>query len=147
LRETPEALRPVGVSPIDLDGAAIARVEIRREWKNIDLLIHCESPRLIIAIENKIRSGEHSGQLERYKATVREAYRDEPSMFVFLTREGDDPSDDEWTTYSYGRLKEVLVRVRKTNEGGIGEDVDTFLDHYLHLIGSRLMDDQVIDDL
>jgi hypothetical protein len=147
LRQTPEDLRPKGVSPIDLDGATIADVEIRREWRNIDLLIRCESPRLVIAIENKIRSGEHGGQLLKYKKIVREAFPDDPSMFVFLTREGDEPSDDDWTTYSYGRIKEVLERVRRTNEGAIGEDVDTFLDHYLHLIGSRLMDDQIIDDL
>lgn len=147
LRQTPEALRPRGVSPIDLDGASIASVDIRREWRNIDLLIRCESPRLIVAIENKIRSGEHGGQLLKYKKIVREAFPDDPSMFVFLTREGDEPSDDDWTTYSYAELKRVLERVRRTNEGAIGEDVDTFLDHYLHLIGSRLMDDQVIDDL
>jgi hypothetical protein len=147
LRQTPEGLRPKKVSPIDLDGATIADVEIRREWRNIDLLIRCESPRLVIAIENKIRSGEHGGQLARYKKIVREAFPDDPSMFVFLTREGDDPSDEDWTTYSYGRIKEVLERVRRTNEGAIGEEVDTFLDHYLHLIGSRLMDDQIIDDL
>jgi hypothetical protein len=66
-------------------------------------------------------------------------------MFVFLTREGDDPSDEDWTTYSYGRIKEVLERIRRTNEGAIGEDVDTFLDHYLHLVGSRLMNDEIND--
>lgn len=147
LRQTNQELRPKGVSPIHLDGAAITSVDIRREWKNIDLLIRCESPRLVIAIENKIRSGEHGGQLLKYKKIVREAFPDDPSMFVFLTREGDEPSDDDWTTYSYARLKSVLERVRKTNEGAIGEDVDTFLDHYLHLIESRLMEDQVIDDL
>lgn len=147
LRQTPEDLRPKGVSPIDLDGAAIASVEIRREWKNIDLLIHCESPRLVVAIENKVRSAEHSGQLSRYKQIVREAFPNEPAMFVFLTREGDDPSDEDWTTYSYADIKRVLERVRRANEGAIGDDVATFLDHYLHLIGSRLMDDAVIDDL
>lgn len=147
LRQTPEDLRPKGVSPIDLDGAQIASVDIRREWKNIDLLIHCESPRLVIAIENKVRSGEHSGQLSRYKQIVRDAFPNEPAMFVFLTREGDDPSDEDWTTYSYARLKLVLERVRKTNKGAIGDDVATFLDHYLHLIGSSLMNDEVIDDL
>lgn len=147
LRQTTEELRPKGVSPIDLDGATIASVEIRREWKNIDLLIHCESPRLVIAIENKVRSGEHSGQLSRYKQIVRDAFPNEPAMFVFLTREGDEPSDEDWTTYSYADIKRVLERVRRANEGAIGDDVATFLKHYLHLIGSRLMDDAIIDDL
>lgn len=147
LRETAEDLRPKGVSPIDLDGAQIASVDIRREWKNIDLLIHCESPRLVIAIENKVRSAEHSGQLSRYKQIVKEAFPDEPAMFVFLTREGDDPSDEDWTTYSYADVRRVLERVRAANQGAIGDDVGAFLDHYLHLIGSRLMEDPEIDRL
>lgn len=147
LRQTNQELRPKGVSPIHLDGTAITSVDIRREWKNIDLLIRCESPRLVIAIENKIRSGEHGGQLLKYKKIVREAFPHDPSMFVFLTREGDVPSDEDWTTYSYAQLKGVFERVRRTNEGAIGEDVDTFLDHYLDLIESRLMEDPEIDRL
>ena len=40
-------------------------VEIRREYKNIDLLIINHKSKFLCLIENKIGSGEHSKQLER----------------------------------------------------------------------------------
>src|SRR6266702_430400 len=56
LKKAPPEGRPL--SPIDLDGADLRGVEVRREWKNIDLLIICQEPRFIFVIENKIRSKE-----------------------------------------------------------------------------------------
>jgi hypothetical protein len=55
LAETPEALRPF--SPIELDGAELSGVELRREFHGIDVLITGGSPSFVVAIENKIDSG------------------------------------------------------------------------------------------
>src|SRR2546427_3670599 len=43
LKAAPAGLRPL--SPIDLDGTDLQGVEIRREWRHIDLLITCHQPR------------------------------------------------------------------------------------------------------
>jgi hypothetical protein len=145
LRRSPPALRPF--SPIQLDGAEMRGVRVRREYRNIDILIECDEPRFVFAIENKIDSREHSNQLGRYKKTVRELFGDVPAQFVFLTREGEEPSDEAWTMYTYCDIHQTLSRVRRANEGSIGSDVLTFLDHYLNLIGSRFMDDPKIDEL
>jgi PD-(D/E)XK nuclease superfamily len=134
-------------SPIELDGEELRGVEIRREWRNIDLLIRCDQPPFIVAVENKIRSGEHGNQLNRYQATIRAEFRNVPSMYVFLTIEGDEPSDEakvDWVPYSYRDLHGVLERVRKANQTSIGDDVLAFLDHYLRLVRGRLMDDEEI---
>jgi len=101
----------------------------------------------VIAIENKIRSGESQGQLERYHQVVRTEFGDLPSMYVFLTIEGDESSEEEWVPYSYGDLHRVLLRVRKANKTSIGGEVLTFLNHYLRLIRGRLMDDNKIVEL
>jgi len=135
------------VSPIELDGEELRGVEVRREWRNIDLLIRCDQPRFIVAIENKIKSSEHSNQLARYRKTVTDEFGDVPSIYVFLTIEGDEPSEDDWVPYSYRDLHAVLQRVRKANETAIGDDVRAFLDHYLRLIRGRLMDDPEIVNL
>jgi hypothetical protein len=145
LRQSPPELRPF--SPVRLDGAELHGVRIRREHRNIDILIDCDDPRFVIAIENKVDSREHSEQLTRYKKVVRETFGDVPAQFVYLTREGDEPSDEEWTTYTYRDIHDVLRRVRRTNEASIGDDVRTFLDHYLTLLGSRFMDDPKIEEL
>lgn len=145
LRQSPPALRPF--SPIQLDGAEMRGVRVRREHRNIDIQIECDEPRFVIAIENKIDSREHSNQLGRYKKTINELFGDAPAQFVYLTREGEEPSDEAWTTYTYRDIYQTLNRVRRSNEGNIGSDVLTFLDHYLNLIGSRFMDDPKIDEL
>lgn len=145
LRQMPASTRPL--SPVELDGITLAEIEIRREWRDVDLLIISHDPDFVIAIENKIGSKEHSNQLERYKTVVKEHFDDQRSSYVFLTPEGDDPSDEEWDVYSYADIHRVLTRVRRTNASSIGDDVLTFLDHYIRLIGSQLMDDEKIDDL
>jgi hypothetical protein len=68
-------------------------------------------------------------------------------MYVLLSPTGLAATNEEWVPFSYRDLHRVLSRCRRINEGGIGTDVAVFLDHYLRLIGSRLMPDAHIDDL
>jgi hypothetical protein len=145
LKEAPVSKRPF--SPIELDGMDLRGVIVRREWKNIDLLISCKEPPFVVAIENKIESSEHSDQLARYHQIIEHEYSGIPALYVFLTPDGTPPSKDEWVAYSYRALHQVLARVQKTNRNAIGDDVLAFLDHYLNLIGTRFMPDKEIDDL
>jgi hypothetical protein len=147
MRRAREQGRATPVSPVHLDGAELRGVVVRREWKNIDLLIACDDPPFVVAVENKVDSGESEGQLAKYEATVRDAYRDRRSLFVFLTPDGDDASDEDWIAYSYGDIHRTLSRVALRAAGSLGADVRTFLDHYLNLIGSRFMDDPQIQEL
>jgi hypothetical protein len=145
LKQAPAESRPL--SPIELDGEELRGVEIRREWRSIDLLIRCEQPEFVIAIENKVDSGEGKGQLQRYENVVHSEWPHQKPMFVFLTTDGTEPSDDDWLAYSYGDIHRVLDRVRQSNRGAIGGDTAAFLEHYLRLIGSRFMNDPAIDEL
>jgi hypothetical protein len=148
LRECPPSRRPF--SPLQLDGEELQGVEIRREWRNIDLLIICQHPSMVIAIENKIDSGEHSGQLSRYREVVAQEFPQVPEsqrLLVYLTRDGDEASQEDWACYSYQQLHAVLTRVRDSNASSIGDEVRVFLDHYLSLIGSRFMNNPEIDQL
>ncbi len=137
----------VPISAVSLDGAEFRDVEIHREWKGIDLLIRCSDPALVVTIENKVDSGEHSGQLGRYEAVAEADFEGIPSLFVFLTPDGRHASDIDWTPYSYADIFRVLSRVRRQAGGSLGPDVAIFLDHYLNLIGSRFMEDPHVHDL
>jgi len=145
LKNAPAPRRPL--SPIELDGAQLRGVEVRREWNHIDLLITCSEPPLAVVIENKVGSSEHSDQLNRYEQTIKSHCGSTPALLVYLTPSGDEPSAEGWVPYSYRDLHRVLSRVRVTYKNSIGADVLIFLDHYLNLIGSRFMDDPQIDDL
>lgn len=145
MKTAPAELRPF--SPIELDGTDLRGVEVRREWGHIDLLISCQQPQFVVVIENKVGSREHSNQLRRYQATVSAHYPDVRRLYVYLTPNADEPSEEVWVPYSYADIHRVLTRVRKTYHNAIGDDVLVFLDHYLTLIGTRIMNDPKIDEL
>jgi hypothetical protein len=135
------------ISPVELDGADLKGVEVRREWRSIDLLITCQEPAFAVVIENKIDSGEHSNQLQRYEEAVAAEFPHLKRLHLFLTPEGDDASDEDWVSYSYADLYQTLTRTRKANAGAIGGGVAVFLDHYLALIGNRFMENAELDKL
>ena len=145
LKAAPPDLRPF--SPIDLDGIDLRGVSVRREWGHIDLLITCEEPPFVIAVENKVGSREHSGQLGRYQETIKNQYPQARPLYVYLTPNGEEASEKAWVPYSYADIHRVLTRVRTTYHKAIGEDTLIFLDHYLSLIGNRFMNDAHIDEL
>ena len=144
LKQAPPDQRPF--SPVELDGEDLRGIEVRREWRHIDLLIRCEEPPFVIAIENKVDAGLYN-DFDRYEDAVNAVFRNRPRQFVLLTRDGDDPPDEDWVPYSYADLHRVLKRTRDAHADSIGDDVLAFLDHYLNLIGTRFMDDPKIDEL
>lgn len=139
LKDAPREARPM--SPVEIHSTDLRGVDVRREWKRVDVLITCKEPRFVVAIENKVDSGEHSNQLARYRAEIAAAFPGWPALHVFLTVGGEDPSDAAWMPYSYGDVRRVLSRVRERYDRAIGDDVRVFLDHYLHLIETRFMED------
>jgi hypothetical protein len=71
------------VSPIEIDVATLTDTEVRREWKNIDILLVSPGSKIVCAIENKVDSGEHSNQLQRYRQIVQKEFADYRQIFVF----------------------------------------------------------------
>ena len=85
------SITPLDVHLMDFDG-----VDIKREWRNIDLLMIVNEERLVIAVELKIDSGEHSNQLSRYRDIVQNQWPicdGWQHLFVFLTKDGDVSED------------------------------------------------------
>jgi hypothetical protein len=76
----------VPVTAIDLDTWNLEQLEVSREWKNIDILLTDEGKHLIVAIENKIDTSEHSDQLERYWQTLQEHFPGRRILGIYLTR-------------------------------------------------------------
>tara|TARA_Y100001933_G_scaffold242475_1_gene270191 strand:+ start:653 stop:1978 length:1326 start_codon:yes stop_codon:yes gene_type:complete len=147
LRRTREKTHQISISPIQLIGSDLRDFEIKREWKNIDLLIKSDSLKLIIAIENKIDSNEHNDQLIRYRKTLETEYPSHQHAFIYMTKNEDAPSDEQWCSYSYRELYQTLQRVRNANENVIGIDVLTFIDHYLDVLKNRLLDHSIVEEL
>src|SRR5581483_2232565 len=104
----PANIQPLPASPIDLDIWNLNELVVLREWQNIDLLLLDEPHQLAVIIENKIESGEHSDQLERYLRTVQQHYSGWKILGLYLSPEGDAPSHETYISVDYGTVCEII---------------------------------------
>ena len=83
-------------------------LDVFTERERIDILIETVSS--FIAIENKIKIGEHDDQLNRYRqALEREA---KPSEFVYLSLVPVAICASDWTFKTYAELYDILLQYR-----------------------------------
>jgi hypothetical protein len=135
------------ISPIDIDIADFSDVEIRREWKNIDIFIQSPSNKLVCAIENKVDSSEHSDQLKRYRYILEQEYGNYQIILIYLTPDGDEPSDKKWRTYSYSKLLEIIDSICISYKSTLGTDIYTLMAHYSTLLRRHIMSDSEVAEL
>lgn len=135
------------LSAVEVDVADLHSATVRREWQNIDILIHDPENHLICAIENKIDSGEHSEQLQRYRKIVEGEFPNERVIFLFLTPEGDQPSDEAYIPISYALVADLVSAVRQNRESTLGPDVSTLMDHYATMLRRYIVSESEIAKL
>ncbi len=122
-----------------------SNVEIRREWKNIDLLIIFDNA--VITIENKIHSGEHSNQLKRYRDEVEKEFgkekkiKKENKIYVFLTPNGIGASDESYVNISYQIFIDILERVLKFYDDNMADAIKHYINDYLITLKEDVMGD------
>lgn len=89
-------------------------VKITREKFNIDVLIESGSDWCVL-IENKIGAKEHGDQLRRYKAIAGAELALSKKLFLFLTPDGDMPSDENWIPISHELIAELCKKWSSDN--------------------------------
>lgn len=141
------ANRILPISLIDLDVWNLTEVEISREWQNIDLLLVDNIHRLVIVIENKIGSSEHSNQLQRYRQIVEHHYPDWNIVYIFLTPDGDIPSDENYIPLDYSTVCAVIERLTEKRSSTLGSDVRTLMTHYTQMLRRHIMSESEIAEL
>lgn len=131
----------------DFETINYEEVEVRREYKNIDLLIliNEESKNYCIVIENKIRSTESKNQLSKYKAIVDKEFRNYNKIFVFLSPDQQIPTDNEWITYGYDRIQNLLINILSSRKSEFSRSVIEFLDQYLYILRRNIVGDKNIE--
>lgn len=119
---------------------------VMREWKNIDILLTSSDEKTVIAIENKVGSHEHSNQLNRYREILEQEYPEYSRLCVFLTPDGETPSDVEnWDILSYNDVVEVLEEVNARIK--ILPDVDLMIKNYIDIVRRDIVEDQQLIDI
>lgn len=118
---------------------AFRNVEIRREWKNIDILLIDYDHNCFFVIENKINTGEHSDQLARYRHTAYQAYPTWNIIGVFLTPDGSLPLFDEYVALSYQQVSTIIQGILEDQSLSIAADVRIMLSHYVQMLGRHIV--------
>lgn len=114
---------------------------VYREWKYIDLLLISDTEKFLIAIENKIGSHEHDHQLKRYRRTLETDYPHYKKMLLYLTPEGEDPSDcDNWDVLTYRDIAATLDELR--NAMDLAPDVSLVIGNYIDVIRRDIVEDE-----
>lgn len=99
----------------------IDKVNVYREVAvkdgRIDILIDFEifkekNQKIVIAIENKVDTGEHDNQLKKYKEFLSsEKYKAHTKVMLYLSPDSVKPSDNDWIEIDYKFIYAVLSRL------------------------------------
>lgn len=90
-------------------------IEVVTEYKSIDILIIIDGN--IIAIENKLKSSEHSNQLNKYDEILSNDFSRRTINKYYLTLI-DDVKKNGWVAVKYDVLKNSLLKIGFKNDTG-----------------------------
>ena len=129
-----------GLGVFDVESMDIHSVEVRREWRHIDILV--KTKRFVVVIENKIDSQDHSDQLSRYQSIAEEEFDELPVVCVYLTPDGSEPREEAgYITYSYDGIKHHLQAIVALYSTSLSDRQVVYLEDYLTVLSRYIMKD------
>ena len=136
------------VTFFDIEVFDLDDIEIRREWRRIDVLMVSPLNKLVVAIENKVDSGEHDSQLERYHGIITREFPDYHRLFTYLTPEGNIPSDEgNWIIFDYSSINSIISKLLETRKTVMSESVYDFLNQYCTILRRYVMPNSEIAEI
>ena len=138
---------PGSVTLFDLDGWNLGQAEVRREWRNIDLLIVDDDHHFVCAIENKVGSGEGLDQLCRYRKIVESEFAGYKKTLVFLTIAGDAPSDDAYIPLSYRDIVRTIEIALQRRASQVNDEIKLFVQQYVDMLRRHIVEESEIQEL
>lgn len=126
-----------GAEAIRLLAVDLESFVVMREHRHIDLLIVSKAAKVVIAVENKVDSGEHDNQLERYEKSVGGEYPDYYKVFVFLSPEGRSASDGNWLSLDYEAVLDAVRYCLKRSS--LAPEAELLITQYASLLEREFM--------
>lgn len=144
LLDSPDSINEIGMQDLNAK-----RVEVRREWKNIDILLLADD--LVVCIENKVDSSDSQRQLARYRDVLEKNFPVQRKTFIYLTPDGRDPGDEKeqanYICYSYGQIAGHLHRILKLHRDSMIPSVSIYISDYLENLRTNLMKESRLNSL
>lgn len=136
-------------SIFDINTLNLNNIEIRREWRNIDLLIVFDD--LVVCIENKVDSKDHSNQLKRYREIVEKNFPNARRLFVYLTPTGLEPTSEEdigyYTIYSYKEIINNLNQILEIHGDSLNIKILHYISDYVKILELEIMNNNELNEL
>lgn len=103
-------------------------IQVYTEYMGIDILFVIG--RNIIAIENKVKIGEHDNQLFRYDLILKEIYP-EPNILnkYYLSLIGEKPVNNQWKILTYDKILNCMLPYSKKSE-----IIDDYIQNLIKLV-------------
>ncbi len=135
------------VSPSELDVWDLSQAVVQREWHHIDILVIDDINRFAVLIENKVDTGEHSGQLKRYYSDVCSHYPGYNVVALFLTPDGDAPSSNAYHAVSYTLVCQVIEKIAQDSRATRDGEIVMVLKHYAQMLRRHIVSDSDVAEL
>ncbi len=119
---------------------------IQREWHNIDILAVSDEFKFLLCIENKIDSGEHDNQLNRYQKIIDEYYPDYKKYYIFLSPTGIESTIPEyWISMSYENVLQIIEN--NINRLEVSNEIETLINNYIEIIKRDILKDEELNKI
>ncbi|MGE7602985.1 PD-(D/E)XK nuclease family protein [Peribacillus sp. NPDC097675] len=135
-------------SMLELATIEYSDFQVYREWHNIDILAISDDNKIVIVLENKVGSKESEHQLKKYLTKVEQEFPDYKKLFMFLTPDGDIPSDTEnWIVVTYNQILDVLLKAMDLKKSALDTRVIDFLNQYIETVRRYVMREHDLEKL
>lgn len=133
--------RSNGLTALALAQADLRDADIRREWRNIDILVHLPRLKFAWIIENKYHATQHDGQLDKYRKRVRRVLDPHGEGLdvrgIFLTLRDEKPQDRAYRPLRYEAVCKMISTLLRQRAEHIHQGVRSFLSGYLDVIAEE----------
>jgi hypothetical protein len=140
-----------GLSVFDFVHLDFDDLEIRREYKNIDLIFLSKKNQFCIVIENKIYARESNGQLAKYRRIVEGEYADfKHKIYIFLSLEEQlisEAEQDYYVQLTYDHIIKLIEQVLNSQKLNLGDKTRFVFEQYLQTLKSMLNKNEEIEKI
>jgi len=138
-----------GLSVFDFVHLDFEDLEIRREYKNIDLVFLSKKNQFCIVIENKIFATESKGQLKKYRNIIETEYPDfKHRIYIFLSLKDQEITDSEQEFYvqlNYSHIIKLIEQVISNQRIKLADKTKFVFEQYLQTLKSMLNKNEEIE--
>lgn len=108
----------------------------------IDLLIVNQQLKTILLIENKLYSTESKNQLDDYLDFAQQTFKDFMIIPIYLTLDGEEPSNQHYFTLTYERIESILHTILMLFQDQLSDSVYKFIGDYDQILKEKFYPNQ-----